>query len=71
MRVMADDCAFENKAHPYTQSMRGASPWEQVPDLLHMHGMCSHRNWFAYRNALQVIKGMMMMLCIESGTKMS
>jgi hypothetical protein len=46
--VLADRCGFS--AH---QSLRGASAWEQVPDLLHAHGMCSHRSWFAYRNALQ------------------
>jgi hypothetical protein len=50
--VLADACGFQEGAHPYTQSMRGASPWEVVPDLLHAHGFCSHRNWFAYRNAL-------------------
>jgi hypothetical protein len=43
----------QEQSHPYTQSMRGASPWEHVPDLLHMHGMCSHRDWFAYRHALR------------------
>jgi len=47
--VIADDCGFQGPA----QSTRGASAWEQVPDLLHMHGLCSHRNWFSYRNALQ------------------
>ena len=51
--VLANECGFDKDYHPYTQSMRGASPWEQVPDLLDMHGMCSHRAWFAYRNALQ------------------
>lgn len=51
--LMADDCGFRNPNHPFTQSLRGASPWEQLPDLLHMHGMCSHRNWFAYRNAVK------------------
>jgi hypothetical protein len=51
--VLADDCGFSNSEHPYTQSLRGASAWEQVPDLLHAHGMCSHRSWFAYRNAIQ------------------
>ena len=49
---MADDCGFENPLHPYTQTTRGASPWERVPDLLHMHGFCSHHNWFSYRQAL-------------------
>lgn len=49
--LMADECGFQNSMHPFTQNMRGVSPWEQIPDLLHMHGLCSHRNWFAYRNA--------------------
>lgn len=51
--VMADKCGFQESLHPYTQSSRGASPWERVPDLLHVHGMCSHGNWFAYRNVLR------------------
>ena len=50
--VIADECGFLEKGHPYTQSTRGASPWETVPDLLSMHGFCSHRDWFSYRNAL-------------------
>jgi hypothetical protein len=51
--VMADECGFQESGHPYTQTTRGASPWEQVPDLMHMHGMCSHRNWFSYRHAFR------------------
>ncbi len=51
--VLANDCGFTNKNHPHTQSLRGASAWEQVPDLLFAHGMCSHRSWFSFRNALQ------------------
>jgi len=62
--LLADDCGFQKQFHPYTQSMRGASAWEQVPDLLHMHGLCSHRNWFAYRNALQVIR--FPLLCLQA-----
>ena len=50
--VLADDCGFQATHHPFTQSTRGATPWEQVPDLLHMHGFCGHRYWFAYRAAL-------------------
>jgi hypothetical protein len=50
--VLADACGFQEAGHPFTQSMRGASPWELVPDLLSAHGFCSHREWFAYRNAL-------------------
>ena len=50
--VLADECSFQDARHPYTQSTRGASPWEIVPDLLHVHGLCGHKEWFAYRNAL-------------------
>ena len=50
--MLADDCGFADAVHPYTQSTRGASPWEIVPDLLHMHGFCGHHHWYAYRNAL-------------------
>ena len=51
--ILADSCGFLDTVHPYTQSMRGATPWETVPDLLHAHGMCSHHNWFSYRHAVQ------------------
>ena len=30
-------------------SMRGASYWGYVPDLLEAHGMCSYRHWQEYR----------------------
>jgi hypothetical protein len=26
----------------------GASPWENIPDILHMYGMCSYRDWYEY-----------------------
>jgi hypothetical protein len=51
--VLADSCGFKEKTHPYTQSSRGTSPWEHVPDILHAHGMCSHHNWFSYRHAIR------------------
>jgi hypothetical protein len=51
--VLADSCGFKEKRHPYTQSTRGASPWEHIPDLLHSHGMCSHHNWFSYRHSIR------------------
>jgi hypothetical protein len=28
--------------------MYGSSSWGKVPDILHMYGMCSYRNWFEY-----------------------
>ena len=66
--VIADECGFQETAHPFTQTTRGASPWEQVPDLMHMHGMCSHRNWFSYRHAFRtetcpIAEGGAMMAC--------
>jgi hypothetical protein len=30
----------------------GRSPWEQIPDVLRAHGLCSHRRWFEYRDLL-------------------
>lgn len=63
--ILADTCGFQEEMHPYTQSLRGASPWEFVPDLLHMHGFCSHRNWFSYRHALWS------QLCPIQGTSVS
>jgi hypothetical protein len=50
--VLADQCGFRDPSHPFTQSMRGATPWETVPDLMHMHGLCGHKAWFAYRTAI-------------------
>lgn len=34
---------------PEPYDMFGASPWEQVPDILQMHGMCGYRHWFEYQ----------------------
>lgn len=51
--ILADSCEFKSTNHPYTQTTRGASPWEQVPDILHSHGFCSHRNWFSYRHSIR------------------
>ena len=52
--VLADSCGVAEGLDmpPYTQNLRGASPWEQVPDVLTAHGMCSHHDWVSYRNAL-------------------
>lgn len=49
--LLADACGLVDEAED-AQTTRGASPWETVPDLLHMHGLCGHREWFAYRSAL-------------------
>ena len=26
----------------------GGSPWENIPDILRMYGMCSYHDWFEY-----------------------
>jgi len=41
-RAHTADCAGESF------SMRGASHWGYVPDLLEAHGMCSYRHWQEY-----------------------
>ncbi|KAJ1465884.1 hypothetical protein T484DRAFT_1757100 [Baffinella frigidus] len=41
-------CAEDEKADMY-----GHSPWEQVPDILRAHGLCSHRKWYEYRQMLK------------------
>ena len=33
---------------PDSYNTVGTSPWEHVPDILQMHGMCSYRNWFEF-----------------------
>jgi len=52
--VLADECGFVQKNHPYTQNTRGASPWEDVPDILDIHGFCSKHNWFTFRHSLNI-----------------
>jgi hypothetical protein len=51
--VLSNECGFQQKEHPYEQNSRGSSPWEKVDDLLHMHGFCSHRNWWSYRQSIK------------------
>ena len=46
-RAHTTDCAGE------AFSMRGASHWAYVPDLLESHGMCSYRHWQEYLYTLQ------------------
>ena len=65
--ILADQCGFADTVHPYTQSTRGATPWETVPDALHIHGMCSHHNWFSYRLAAQQSSNT---LCPQTATYM-
>ena len=49
--VLADSCAMPDGWD--SQTLKGASPWEQVPDVLTAHGMCSHHDWASYRSAMQ------------------
>ena len=42
VRAHTGECAGESF------SMRGASAWAHVPDLLPAHGMCSYRHWREY-----------------------
>lgn len=42
---------------PDSYSTAGTSPWERVPDILQMHGMCSYRNWFEYQEFTQSSNG--------------
>ena len=49
---VADDCGLLEQVAPYVQTTLGASPWEWVPDLLHVHGFCAHHRWFTYNTGL-------------------
>jgi len=51
--IISNECGFRENEHPYEQNTRGSSAWEKVDDLLHMHGFCSHRNWWSYRQSIQ------------------
>jgi hypothetical protein len=47
--MYAEDCTsaaanFQMEAY----DMYGASPWQRVPGILEMFGMCSYRNWYEY-----------------------
>jgi hypothetical protein len=46
VRAHAGECAGE------AFSMRGASAWAYVPDMLPAHGMCSYRHWREYLHTL-------------------
>lgn len=37
--------------------MYGSSPWQRVPDVLEMYGMCSYRNWYEYLEFVDPEKG--------------
>ena len=46
----AETCTSSNSERfPTVQyDLYGASPWEKIPDVLDMYGMCSYRNWFSF-----------------------
>jgi hypothetical protein len=53
-------------------SMRGASPWGHVPDLLEAHGMCSYRHWQEYLYTLSkcpCASGSSGATCLINGTQ--
>lgn len=47
VHVQSETCLPDERRENY-----GRSPWEQVPDFLRAHGLCSHRNWYEYRAVL-------------------
>lgn len=58
--LKSDDIEFElytkqcatatDATYPVEQydDMYGASPWETIPDILKMYGMCSYHDWYEY-----------------------
>jgi hypothetical protein len=48
--LYAEECsATDESLHPTVKyDTYGASPWETIPDVLEMYGMCSYENWFEY-----------------------
>jgi len=45
-QVFTEDCKNSMGADEHVFDTHGASVWQQIPDLLKMYGLCSHRNWF-------------------------
>lgn len=47
--LYTESCGGDNNDFRMEEyDMYGASPWENVPDVLEMYGMCSYRDWFEY-----------------------
>jgi hypothetical protein len=48
--LYAKECSSTSKVKFPVRSYDtyGASAWENIPDVLHMYGMCSYRDWFEY-----------------------
>lgn len=48
VQLFSDACARPGEADG--RDMFGGSPWENVPDILHRHGLCAFRNWEEYHS---------------------
>jgi hypothetical protein len=48
--MYAQNCSStSNDRHPVrSYDTYGSSSWENIPDVLHMYGMCSYRDWYEY-----------------------
>ena len=48
--LYAKECSSNSQTQSpvRTYDMFGGSPWENIPDLLRMYGMCSYHDWFEY-----------------------
>ena len=48
--LYAKECSSTSQARNPVRSYDtyGGSPWENIPDILRMYGMCSYHDWFEY-----------------------
>ena len=48
--MYTEDCSTAHNSDFKVEAyeMYGASPWQRVPGILEMYGMCSYRNWYEY-----------------------
>lgn len=60
--------AHTSKCAGESFSMRGASYWGYVPDLLEAHGMCSYRHWQEYLYTMEMCCAGQSNTCALSGT---
>ena len=49
--------AFTTECSGTASSMKGASHWGYVPDLLETHGLCSYKDWVQYRLTVEKCGG--------------
>lgn len=49
-QLYAKDCSSTSQERfpVRTYDTYGASPWEIIPDILKMYGMCSYHDWYEY-----------------------